>query len=82
VLEFYDISGVEGKNVNVINKSSIVADIQNEYRKIDEKWLKLHYSTFVCLVFFGFLLECILGIVLYITDMLKFRLQNMLQDIC
>ncbi len=43
------------------NNQTIIAEIQSEYNKIDARWLRLHYRTFVGLVLFGFLIECIIG---------------------
>lgn len=47
--------------------TSIITEIENEYRKINDRWLKLHFSTAVGLVFFGFIVECILEPALYTT---------------
>ena len=47
--------------MNDKNKSTIIADIQSEYKKIDDRWLRLRYRTFVGLVLCGFLIECIIG---------------------
>lgn len=52
------------KEKKVIEKSNII-EIENEYKKIDGKWLRLHFQTSVILVIFAFLIECILGCVLY-----------------
>lgn len=45
-----------------ISENRNIIEIQNEYRKIDSRWLKLHYHTFIGLVLFGFFVECVLGI--------------------
>ena len=47
------------------NESTIIAEIQNEYSKIDKRWMRLHYFTFVALVIFGFVIEGALGMVLF-----------------
>ncbi len=44
-----------------------IAEIQSEYRKIDKKWLHLHFKTSVGLVTFTFIVECFMGILLYKT---------------
>ncbi len=48
-------------------QNSFINEIENEYKKIDNKWLKLHFSTAAVLVAFGFSIELILGIVIYQT---------------
>jgi len=59
-----------------INEDTIISEIQKEYKKIDDKWLTLHYRTFIAVVFFGFLIECTLGVGLYfagITEISMFQ---------
>jgi len=46
------------ENINII-------EIKSEYKRIDGKWLALHYKTAVGLVLFAFCLECVLGLELY-----------------
>lgn len=48
-----------------------VNKIEEKYRNIDDKWLKLHYKTTLYLVVFAFLAELILGSYLMRTDMLS-----------
>lgn len=48
-----------------IDEHSIITEIQNEYKKIDDRWLRLHYHTFIGVVLFGFLIECTLGVGLF-----------------
>ena len=43
-----------------ISENPNIVEIQNEYKKIDSRWLKLHYRTFICLVLFSFVVECVL----------------------
>ncbi|PXV93269.1 diguanylate cyclase [Lachnotalea glycerini] len=43
-------------------------EIENEYKKIDLKWLNLHYKTSVGVVIFAFFVECVIGILMYYTD--------------
>lgn len=50
-----------------MDNSAYIIEIENEYRKIDAHWLKLHRRTAVGLVLFSGLLECILGVVLFYT---------------
>lgn len=54
-----------------VNQTSIIIEIKNELKKIDEKWLNLHYQTFIWLVLFGFVIECTLAISLYATGEIK-----------
>lgn len=44
--------------------------VQEEYTKIDESWLKLHYKTSVILVIFSLLVEIVMGIILVHSDLL------------
>lgn len=53
-----------------------IAEIKSEYKKIDLKWLKLHFKTAVGLVLFAFLLECILGFVLFHMGNTEISLQK------
>lgn len=48
-------------------KDSIISEIEKEYKEIDTRWMKLHYYTFAGLVICGFVIECLLGIILYRT---------------
>lgn len=43
-----------------ISENKNIVEIQNEYKRIDSRWLKLHYRTFICLVLFSFIVECVL----------------------
>lgn len=52
--------------MNEDNRSMVITEIVNEYGRIDKRWLKLHYSTSVFLVLFGFLVECALGALVFI----------------
>lgn len=42
-----------------------IEEIRSEYRKIDEKWLHLHFKAFFWLVIFVLIVECLMSIVLY-----------------
>ena len=44
--------------------------VQDEYTKIDESWLQLHYKTSVILVIFSLLVEIAMGMILVNSDML------------
>lgn len=48
-----------------LSENTIIAEIENEYKKIDNRWMKLHYYTFIALVIFGFVIESILALVWY-----------------
>ncbi|QIB69927.1 GGDEF domain-containing protein [Aminipila butyrica] len=50
--------------------------VQEEYTKIDGKWLQLHYKTSVALVFFAFLVELVLGLFLIHSDLLQTTVQR------
>jgi diguanylate cyclase (GGDEF)-like protein len=43
-------------------------EIENEYKKIDNKWLNLHFKTAVGVVIFAFFIECIIGLLMYYTN--------------
>lgn len=47
-----------------------ISEVQDEYTKIDESWLQLHHKTSFLLIFFAFLVEVAMGIILINTDML------------
>jgi len=49
-------------------EESYIIEIQNEYNKIDNKWLTIHYKTSVGLVIFAFLIECLIGWFMCNTD--------------
>jgi len=42
-----------------------IIEIKNEYKNIEGKWLRLHFHTAIGLVVFAFIVECILGFVLF-----------------
>ncbi len=48
-----------------VDENSNIIEIENEYKRIDSKWLRLHYLTSVGLVLFAFLIECILGLAFF-----------------
>lgn len=62
--------------MNELNETSIISEIESEYRRIDTNWLKLHYNTFALLVFFGVLVECVLGISLYLFGYIEIPLDR------
>ena len=62
--------------MDVVNINSIIIEIQNEYKKIENNWLNLHYHTFIGLVIFGFFVECLLGIILYVTGNVEISLSK------
>ena len=47
---------------------SFLREVEKEYRNIDNKWLNLHYQATIAVVVFVFILECLIGILLYHTD--------------
>ena len=59
-----------------IDETSIISEIESEYRRIDTNWLKLHYNTFALLVVFGFLVECVLGTSLYLSGYIEIPLER------
>lgn len=59
------------KNIDKENTNDIYIQIvQQEYTRIDEMWLQLHYKTSVILVIFSFLVEFAMGMFLVNSDML------------
>ncbi len=42
-----------------------IIEIQNEYKRIDGEWMMLHFKASIGLVCFTFIIECIIGVVLY-----------------
>jgi diguanylate cyclase (GGDEF)-like protein len=50
-----------------VEDNSNVIEIENEYNRINTRWLTLHYLTTCGLVLFAFLFECVLSIKLYNT---------------
>ena len=65
VLLSKDIQCLVEVKVEYLNETSIIDEIKNEYRKIDKRWMKLHYYTFVVIVFSGFIIETIIAILWY-----------------
>jgi len=59
-----------------VNKNLHIIEIESEYRRIDNEWLKLHFHTAVGLVLFAFLMECVLGVELYRTGDIKITLER------
>lgn len=62
--------------MNNSNDNSIIVEIEKEYKKINNRWLRLHFHTFVSLVVLGFLIECILGTKLYVCGYITIPLIN------
>jgi diguanylate cyclase len=46
---------------------SLIAEVDDEYRKVDARWLILHYRASLGLVAFAFVVECILSWVMHTT---------------
>lgn len=44
-----------------------IIEIQNEYKKIDKKWMNLHYKISIGVVLFVFFVECCIGLLMYHT---------------
>ncbi len=59
-----------------MKENTYAIEIENEYNKINTRWLKLHFNTSAGLVLFAFLIECILGIALYNTGNIELALQK------
>ena len=51
-----------------INEYSIIHEIEKEYTKIDQRWMRLHFYTFVALVLIGFGFELVIGILWLQTE--------------
>lgn len=61
-----------------MSQNSFINEIENEYKKIDHKWLHLQYNTSVGLVAFGFIVECILELMLYKSGSITIGLEKYL----
>lgn len=49
-------------------EKSVINEIQNEYKRIDSRWLMLHYKTTFGLVIFSLLVECIMTLIMCNTE--------------
>ncbi|WP_171832184.1 GGDEF domain-containing protein [Oceanispirochaeta sp. M1] len=47
---------------------SFLSEVEEEYKSIDNKWLNLHYQITIAVVVFVFILECLIGILLFYTS--------------
>ncbi|NPD75307.1 GGDEF domain-containing protein [Oceanispirochaeta sp. M1] len=47
---------------------SFLNDMKKEHNEIDNNWLNLHYQGTIVVVLLVFVLECLIGIILYYTD--------------
>jgi diguanylate cyclase len=56
------------------NDSSIIHEIKNEYKQINNRWLQLHYRTFIGLVLFAFLFEVTVAVAFYISGNIEISL--------
>lgn len=54
--------------MNRIDKNAVALEIQNQYKIIDDRWLRLHYHALVGLVVFSFFFEIIIAISMYLGD--------------
>lgn len=43
-------------------------EIEEEYRKIDKKWLDLQFKTLIAIVILAFFVECMIGMLMYVTN--------------
>lgn len=59
-----------------MNNELSVLEIREEYMKIENKWLLLHFKTSVALVIFSFIIECILGRILYEMGEISISMQK------
>ena len=48
-----------------LNDNSIIDEIKNEYSKIDNRWMKIHFYSFVALVLAGFVAEAVIAVLWY-----------------
>ena len=62
--------------MNGQSDTSVIAEIQKEFASIENRWLKLHYKTLIGLILFGFLLECVFGIILNTTGYVEISLDQ------
>ncbi len=63
LLENKDTVFADEENMINLNENLIIDEIQNEYDKIDSRWIKLQYYTFIGLVIFGFVFEFVVGLI-------------------
>jgi diguanylate cyclase len=57
--------------VNRTNKNLIAFQIQNEYKMINDKWLKMHYQTLISIVILSFFFERITATSYYMGDFVE-----------
>jgi diguanylate cyclase len=48
-------------------EETYIREIRKEFKRIDKKWLKLHYKTAIGVVIFSFFVECCIGMLMYYT---------------
>jgi diguanylate cyclase len=53
-----------------------INEIEKEYIRIDNNWLRLHYIITIGMVVFAFIVECIMGVILMNSDMLTTTVQR------
>jgi diguanylate cyclase len=59
-----------------MDNNTYITEIENEYKKIDTSWLRLHFRTAVGLVLFACLVECILGAVLFYSGAVDIHIRQ------
>lgn len=52
-------------------KATSIPEIEKEYARLDEDWLRFHYKLSIWLVIFTFIIECLLSIIIVRTDLLS-----------
>jgi diguanylate cyclase (GGDEF)-like protein len=62
-----DLSKANTENSGERMERSLIDEIEFEYRKVDARWLTLHYSASVGLVVCSVIVECLIGLLMHRT---------------
>jgi len=55
----------------MMNKRLEMMEIKQEYKRVDDKWLNIHYKTLLLVIAFSFTAECIMSEVLYVGGQIE-----------
>ena len=58
------------------NLEQQINEIEKEYRRIDNDWLRCHYKISIWMVLFAFMVECIMGVIMMNSDMLTTTIER------
>lgn len=62
--------------MNRVNKNLISFQVQNEYKVMDDTWLKRHYRTMLVLIVLSFFIEIAITIVLFKSNSIQIGLEK------